>query len=98
MNQNFPGKFYTSLNGNLIAFPEENSIQVWNVSIGELLFTLSGHNNSISDIAFSSDGKYLVSGSIDFSVNLWNLQSGNLEKSFSILVLSQSIFSLMELL
>jgi WD40 repeat protein len=83
LNQNFPGKFYRSLDGNKIAFPDGNSIQVWNVSNGELLFTLKGHNNSISDIAFSSDGNYLVSGSVDFSVNLWNLQSGNLEKSFS---------------
>ena len=83
LNQNFPGKIYRSLDGNLIAFPDGNEIQVWNVSNGELLFTLKGHNNSISDIAFSSDSKYLVSGSVDFSVKLWNLQSGNLEKSFS---------------
>jgi WD40 repeat protein len=41
---------------------------------------LNGHTNRVSSIAFSSNGRYLVSGSIDKTICVWNLQSGVCEK------------------
>lgn len=84
LNQGLPGKFFSTLDGNLIAVIDGKSIQVWDVAAGVLKYTLKGHNNNISDIAFSPDDQYLVSGAVDFSVILWNLQTGNIEKSFGL--------------
>jgi WD40 repeat protein len=42
--------------------------------------SLSGHSDSVRAIAFSPDGKYLVSGSNDRTVRLWDLQTGQVIK------------------
>ncbi len=34
-----------------------------------------GHSNSVRSFTFSSDGKYLASGSDDYTVKLWNVES-----------------------
>ena len=84
LNQALPGRFFSSLDGNLIAVIDGKSVQVWDVASGNLKYTLNGHKNNISDIAFSPDDQYLVSGAVDFSVILWNLQTGEIEKSFAL--------------
>ncbi len=37
--------------------------------------TLQGHSDSINSVAFSPDGKYLASGSLDDTVKLWSVES-----------------------
>jgi WD40 repeat protein len=44
----------------------------------ELVATLEGHAGGVSAIAFSPDGKSLASGSMDKTVRLWNLETGEL--------------------
>ena len=44
--------------------------------------SLIGHSDWIRAIAFSPDGKYLVSGSNDRTVRLWDLQTGQLIRLF----------------
>src|SRR6185369_12668791 len=46
-------------------------VELWELPNGKLRRTLSGHTNSIASLAFSTDGKLLVSGSHDHSVRLW---------------------------
>ena len=36
---------------------------------------LTGHSVDVSSVAFSPDGKRIVSGSLDFTVRVWNLPS-----------------------
>ena len=44
--------------------------------------TLSGHRDWVRSVAFSSDGKSLVSGSNDNTVKLWDVQTGGVVKTF----------------
>ena len=37
---------------------------------------LQGHSDDVSSVAFSPDGKSLVSGSGDHTVKVWNLTDG----------------------
>ena len=43
---------------------------------------LSSHTGYIKSLAFSLDGTYLVSGSFDMTVNLWDIQTGGVIKTF----------------
>ncbi len=40
-------------------------------------FTYSGHSDYVSSVAWSPDGKYIVSGSIDGRIQAWDATSGN---------------------
>lgn len=41
----------------------------------------AGHKNTVSSLAFSSDGQLLASGGLDASVKIWDT-SGNLKSTF----------------
>ena len=43
---------------------------------GQLVRTLKGHTNAVLSVAVSPNGKYIVSGSADWSVILWEAESG----------------------
>jgi len=45
--------------------------------------TLTGHTNSVYAIAFSVDGKYLVSGSADSTIKVWDWQTGEVIATFT---------------
>jgi hypothetical protein len=60
----------TSLDGLLISGSGDNTIKIWDPRKGELLQTLSGHQNSIMCMT-SLDGQ-LISGSTDHTIKLWD--------------------------
>ena len=43
---------------------------------GEVDNPLQGHTWSVNSVAFSPDGRYIVSGSVDGAIQLWETQSG----------------------
>ena len=43
---------------------------------------LSGHTDRVSSLSFSQDGTLLISGSFDGTVNLWDIQTGGIAKTF----------------
>ena len=43
---------------------------------GTTLFTYRGHTNRVNGVAWSPDGKRIVSGSDDYTVQVWNASNG----------------------
>ncbi|MDA7950860.1 MAG: WD40 repeat domain-containing protein [Pirellulaceae bacterium] len=54
---------------------EGGLVAVWDWSQGELLATFSGHEGSVEALTFADNGRYLVSGSSDETVRVWDLQT-----------------------
>jgi WD40 repeat protein len=52
---------------------EDGTVKIWEVSLGKELLSCKGHTNTINSVAFSPDGKRLVSGSADNTVRVWKL-------------------------
>ena len=51
-------------------------MRVWDVSQSQVVHEFTGHRGDITAIAFSPDGKRLASASIDYSVEMWDIESG----------------------
>ena len=49
---------------------------------GSQIAVLSGHTATATSLAFSSDGTLLVSGSLDKTIKLWDVQTGGVVKTF----------------
>lgn len=57
-------------------------IEVWDAQTGELLRSLSGHEDGVRSLAVSTSGQWLVSGSRS-SLKVWQLDTGKLAYSSS---------------
>ncbi|XP_073316957.1 uncharacterized protein [Primulina huaijiensis] len=51
---------------------------LWKINQGDWSFALEGHQDSVSCLAFSLDGKLLASGGLDGVVKIWDTASGDL--------------------
>lgn len=60
---------------------KDKTIKLWNVTNGELLKSLEGHQAAINSISISPDGETLASGSNDKTIKIWNLASGKILKT-----------------
>ncbi|MEH2422774.1 MAG: hypothetical protein V7K48_18205 [Nostoc sp.] len=49
---------------------------------GSLLFTLTGHSDSVNAVTLPPDGKQVISASRDETLKLWNLETGENERTF----------------
>jgi WD40 repeat protein/serine/threonine protein kinase/DNA-binding XRE family transcriptional regulator len=56
---------------------------LWDVATGKLLRTFSGHTDGVIRLAFSPDGKELVTGSFDTTARLWDVATGQTIRIFS---------------
>jgi WD40 repeat protein/serine/threonine protein kinase/formylglycine-generating enzyme required for sulfatase activity len=55
-----------------------STVKLWNVETGEEVRTLIGHKTMfVTSVAFSRDGKLVISGSRDGSATVWDVASGN---------------------
>jgi WD40 repeat protein len=52
------------------------------ISDRKLVHTFTGHGDAVYALAYDSASKKLVSGSYDGVLNIWNVESGELEKTF----------------
>ncbi|XP_055300361.1 transducin beta-like protein 3 [Sitodiplosis mosellana] len=61
-------------NRTVFAAGNDNKINGWNYDTRESVCTLIGHMTKVTSLSFSADGKFLVSGSRDKVLILWDLQ------------------------
>lgn len=66
------GEIEFSPNGDILAISEGNDVHIFNANTGQSVTILRGNVYSIARIAFSADGKYLVAGSYDHMIVLWD--------------------------
>lgn len=55
------------------------TIEVWSLTTGQRIRSLRGHSQWVTALAISPNGKTLASGSLDGTINIWDLQSGILQ-------------------
>jgi WD40 repeat protein len=68
-----------SPDGKLLAVAShDNKAMIWDVAKGTLKYALSGTNDQIVTVAFSSDGKYLLGGDSNGAISRWSSHSGRL--------------------
>ena len=58
--------------GGWLASGSGNIIDIWNTTTGELDDLLGGHTNLVRSVAFSHNGRFIVSGASDKTVRIWN--------------------------
>lgn len=54
------------------------TVELWDVTTGQLLHRLSGHISSVEEAVFAPDGKTMASGADDGTVIWWDTRSGKL--------------------
>jgi len=55
---------------------DDHTIRLWDAETGACLRTLEGHTDGVDAVAFSPDGRRLVSGGGDKTVRLWDAETG----------------------
>lgn len=61
------------------------TIELVDLDVKRITRTFTGHQDAISDMAFSPDSRWLVSSSLDCSIRVWDLSSA---RYFTIFILS----------
>jgi WD40 repeat protein len=70
-------------NNNIAVGSESGDIIILDTITGTQTALLSGHTDEVNCVAFSPDGTSLVSGSDDYTVKLWDVQTGGIVNTFS---------------
>jgi len=52
------------------------TLQLWDVSTGECVRRFEGHEEEVTSVAFSPDGRFCVSVSMDGTLRFWNVLTG----------------------
>ena len=58
-------------------------VRLWDARSGQLVRDLAGHGSIVNTVAFSPDGRRLLSGSDDLSARIWNVADGQVVGTFT---------------
>ena len=67
------GSLKLSADGSLLAIAKDHEIWLWDTGNWQVIKTLTGHSDLIQDLAFTPDGKKILSASRDGTVRVWSL-------------------------
>ncbi len=59
-----------------IGKPASGEVKVWDAATGKQLLSLKGHKGVVYSMAYSPDGKRIVSGSLDKTLKVWDAATG----------------------
>ena len=65
--------------GRIATAAEDHQVRIWG---GSLLQTFRGHNHRVQGVAFSPDGRQVASASLDWSVKIWKVDTGQEYRAF----------------
>ncbi len=75
----------------ILSASQDKTLKLWDATAGTIVKEFKaydekafpkGHQSSVYCAAFSSDGKYIVSGSLDKTIKLWNVADGSVAREF----------------
>ena len=81
-NRYLSGALAVSPSGQVAAVTVNSDVGLFDLATMERRATLRGHQGNVRSLAFTRDGRHLVSGGVDGTVRVWNLENG---ASFSLL-------------
>ncbi|XP_006581249.1 WD40 repeat-containing protein HOS15-like isoform X1 [Glycine soja] len=61
----------------------DSTIKLWDVELGNVLYSLNGHRDPVYSVAFSPNGEYLASGSMDRYLHIWSVKEGKIVKTYT---------------
>lgn len=62
----------------------DNTIRIWDMNKYQEKFVLHGHEDNIWGVMFSPNNKYLISGAMDASMIIWEVETGKQIKRLSV--------------
>jgi WD40 repeat protein len=68
----------------ILASTSANTIKLWDIDALQPIRTLTGHLDIIPAIAFTADGKILISGSADKAIAFWDISTGRCISNLSL--------------
>jgi WD40 repeat protein len=60
----------------------DHAVRLWDLTARKQVRTFRGHTDELRGLAFSSDGKYALSGSLDGTARLWEVETGKEVRRF----------------
>ncbi len=54
---------------------QDKSIKIWEIPTKQCLFTLQGHQRSITKLIFIQDQQKIISGSLDETIRIWSRET-----------------------
>jgi WD40 repeat protein len=64
--------------------PLPGEVKVWDAEKGQEVFSLKGHTQAVPSVAFSPDGKQIVTGSRDLTAKVWDAEKGQEVRSLHV--------------
>lgn len=56
----------------------DQTVKLWKVLSGNLIYTFNGHKSIVTSLVFSLDQNYLITASWDYQIIIWDVNSGKI--------------------